>query len=1023
MPTPGSASFASCGAASCRRRARRGQTMRPTGNCASASNVVSTRRPPRGPILAVPEVAHRLNRLEYANAVRDLLAVEIDAAALLPADDSSYGFDNIAGVLKMSSALMERYLAAARTVSRLAVGSPPPAVGTSVYRVSSEVQQHERIDGLPFGTRGGTLIRHTFPQDAEYDIKVGVSGRGGGTPQQLEVSIDGARVKVFALEGRQQPELRVPITGGPHDVAVTFLRVTPDLVEQVREPFLNPDAPSGTGGQTGPVTAVSSVTIAGPYNASGPGDTVSRRRLFTCQPTAIAQEARCARTILSALARRAYRGTVTPAALDVLMRFFDQGRGDGGSFDAGIELALRRLLVSPEFLYRIEADPAPAGGQPATDVYRLGDRELASRLSFFLWSSIPDDALLDAADNGTLRTATGLRTEVRRMLADPKARTLAENFGGQWLQIRNMPTTRPGETFALAFDETLRQAMQRETELLLDSVIRENRGVMELLTADYTFLNERLAQHYNIAGVQGSHFRRVALPADSPRRGLLGHGSILTLTSPAIRTSPVIRGKWILNNILGAPPPDPPPNVPALPDRRTQAKVKTMRERMAEHRSNPVCSTCHSMIDPTGFALENFDAIGRWRTVDESYNAIDASGQLPDGSSFTGVRELRASLATHPERFAHTVTEKLMTYALGRGVEPYDMPAIRKIMRDTAPAGYQVQAIIVGIVQSYPFQYRRTATSRRAAGCRESPITLRQDCHVHCQAVARSADVPAGRRCGDRAALPRRDGAGSRRGAISARCGSGSSTSRTACGRRTFTRRATAARAIQITPVLRAIESLREHAVVISGLSNMPVLANDQGGGVHTRNHSGWLSGVLPKRTEGANITSAKTADQFAADVLGADTSLRSLELTLESNYQVGNCEAGYSCAYLNSTSWRAPNAPLPHESDPRVVFQRLFGDGGTVAARLTQMQKDRSILDSVMESLTALKKRLGVTDQTVMGDYLDAIRDVEQRIQRAERTNDSDAAAGARAADGRTGRVRRARPADARPAAPRLSG
>ncbi len=655
------------------------------------------------------EVAHRLNRLEYANAVRDLLGVEINAVDLLPADDSSYGFDNIAGVLKMSSALMERYLAAARTVSRLAVGSAPPAVGTAVYRVSSEVQQHERIDGLPFGTRGGTLIRHSFPQNAEYEIKVGVTGRGGGPAQQLEVSIDGARVKLFTLEGRQQPELRVPISGGPHDVAVTFLRTTPDLVEQVREPFLNPDAPSGTGGQAGLVSAVSSVTIAGPYNASGPGDTVSRRQVFTCRPETPAQESRCARSILSSLARRAYRGTVPPDALDVLLRFFDQGRADGGSFDAGIELALRRMLVSPEFLYRIEADPAPARGQPAAGVYRLGDHELASRLSFFLWSSIPDAALLDAADQGALRTAAGRRTQVRRMLADPKARTLAENFGGQWLQIRNMPTTRPGETFALAFDETLRQAMQRETELLLDSVIRENRGVMELLTADYTFLNERLAQHYNLPGIQGSHFRRVALAADSPRRGLLGHGSILTLTSPAIRTSPVIRGKWILNNILGAPPPDPPPNVPALPDRRTQAKVKTMRERMAQHRSNPVCSTCHSMIDPTGFALENFDAIGRWRTVDESYNAIDASGQLPDGSSFTGVTELRASLAARPERFAHTVTERLMTYALGRGVEPYDMPAIRTIMREAAAGGFRFQSLILGLVQSYPFLHRRTA--------------------------------------------------------------------------------------------------------------------------------------------------------------------------------------------------------------------------------------------------------------------------------------------------------------------------
>jgi len=662
------------------------------------------------------EVAHRLNRLEYTNAIRDLLAVEINGADMLPADDSSYGFDNIAGVLKMSGALMERYLGAARVISRLAVGSAPPAVGTSVYRVSAEVQQHERLEQLPYGTRGGTLIRHVFPQDAEYDFRVGVSGRGGPTPQQLELSIDGERVKLFTVSGREQPEFRVPVTGGPHDVAVAFLRTTPDLVEQVREPFANPDAPSGTGGQAGVVTAVTSVTIAGPHHASGSGDTPSRRRVFTCTPTAPAQEARCARTILTTLARRAYRGAVTTAQVDVLARFYEQGRKDGGSFENGIELALRRLLVSPEFLYRIEADPAATDPSAAGGVYRINDLELASRLSFFLWSSIPDDALLEAAARGGLRTTAGLLGQVRRMLADPKAHTLAENFGGQWLLIRNMPTTRPGENYALNFDDTLRYAMQRETELLLDSVIRENRGVMELLTADYTFLNERLAQHYGMRGIQGSHFRRVPLPADSPRRGLLGHGSILTVTSPAIRTSPVIRGKWVLNNILGTPPPDPPPNVPALNDRRTQAKVKTVRERLAQHRANAVCATCHSMIDPTGFALENFDAIGRWRTVDESYNPIDASGQLPDGSSFNGVTELRASLAARPERFAHTVVEKLMTYALGRGVEAYDMPAIRKILRDTAGSGYRMQDLMLGIAQSYPFQYRRMpSTAQQAA--------------------------------------------------------------------------------------------------------------------------------------------------------------------------------------------------------------------------------------------------------------------------------------------------------------------
>ncbi len=663
------------------------------------------------------EIVHRLNRIEYANAVRDLLALEMNAPDLLPADDSSYGFDNIAGVLKMSSSLMERYLAAAKVVSRLAVGSPPPAATAAIYRVPLETQQHDRHEQLPFGTRGGTLIRHVFPLNAEYDIKIGITNnRASPEPQQLEVTIDGAQVKLFTLAPRDQPEVRVPLTGGPHNVGVAFLRKTLDLVEQVREPFQNPDAPSGTGGPAGLMPAVASVTIVGPHNAAGPGDTPSRRRVFVCAPTSPSQEARCAKTIVSTLARRAYRGIVAPENVQVLLDFYQKGRADGGSFDNGIEFALRRLLVSPEFLYRIEADPAPRASTAATDsntsaassrVYRISDFELASRLSFFLWSSIPDDELLDAAARGTLRAPAVIEKQVRRMLADPRAETLTQNFGGQWLLIRNLATARPGETYALAFDETLRQSMQRETELFLDSVVRENRGVLELLTANYTFLNERLAQHYGVPNVQGSHFRRVMLPADSPRRGLLGHGSILTVTSPAIRTSPVIRGKWILNNILGAPPPDPPPNVPALSDRRTQAKTQTMRERMSQHRANPVCASCHSMIDPAGFALENFDAIGRWRTVDESFNAIDATGALPDGTAFNGANELRTALTSHPDRFVHTVTEKLLTYALGRGVEYYDMPAVRKILKDTAPDGHRIQSIILGIVKSYPFQFRR----------------------------------------------------------------------------------------------------------------------------------------------------------------------------------------------------------------------------------------------------------------------------------------------------------------------------
>jgi len=671
------------------------------------------------------ETVHRLNRIEYVNSIRDLLGVDM-AEDLLPADDSSYGFDNIAGVLKMSPALMERYLAAAKVVSRSAVGGAPPAPATAIYRVSPETEQHDRIEDLPFGTRGGTLIRHDFPLDAQYDIKITVgSYRGGGEPQELELSIDGARVKLFSVSPRTQPELRVPVKGGPHEVAVAFLRRTPDLIEQVREPFLNPEAPSGTGGgPTGLLPSVASVTIAGPFEATGPGDTPSRRRVFVCTPKRPADEAPCAKTILSTLSRRAYRGNTTPENVRVLLDFYQKDRADGGTFDSGIEFAIRRMLVSPEFLYRVEADPvsrvapgtAPiknASGSPNN--YRISDNELASRLSFFLWSSIPDDELLDAAARGTLKDPAVLEKQVRRMLADPRSETLMRNFGGQWLLVRNMATVRPGENYALTFDETLRRAMQRETELFLDSVMRENRGVMELLTADYTFVNERLAQHYGIPNVQGSNFRRVALPADSPRRGLLGHASILTVTSPAIRTSPVIRGKWILNNILGAPPPDPPPNVPALSDQKTQARVKTMRERMSQHRANPMCASCHNMIDPAGFALENFDAIGRWRLYDDSYNRIDASGVLPDGSAFKDINGLRAALTAHPERFVNTFAEKLLTYALGRGLEYYDMPAVRKILADTAGDNYRMQSIVLGVVRSYPFQYRRIEAAQRPA--------------------------------------------------------------------------------------------------------------------------------------------------------------------------------------------------------------------------------------------------------------------------------------------------------------------
>ncbi len=658
---------------------------------------------------------HRLNRAEYRNVVRDLLAVDVQVEDLLPADDSSYGFDNIGTSLRLSESLVERYLAAAKTVSRLAVGSPPPAVVSETYRVATDRQQHDRQDSLPFGTRGGMFIRHLFPRDAEYDVEVELGrARRGRLQQRLELTVDGEQVAVRIL-GQPSPEddpdlfladgtltVRVTVTAGPHDVGVTFYQNPRSLVEQVREPFQNPRR----GGLSGPIPVVNSVAIRGPYDERGAGETPSRQRLFTCVPATSAEETACATAILTKLARDGYRRPPTPADITLLLEFYEDARAAGGDFEAGIERALRYLLASPDLLFRVEADPvdiSPSG------VYRITDVELASRLAFFLWSSLPDEELLAVAEAGGLSQPAELESQVRRMIADARSVELTKNFAGQWLQLRNLadPSIRPGDPYALAFDESLRQGLITETELFFDSIVRDDRSALNLLNADYTYLNERIAIHYGIPQVQGSHFRRVPLPANSPRRGLLGHGSILTLTSHAIRTSPVLRGKWILNNVLGSPPPDPPPNVPALNDRKTQAKTATMRDRMSAHRDNPACAACHAMIDPAGFALEHFDAIGRWRAVDESYNSIDATGMLPDGTAFDGAAGLRAALVQHPERFVTTLIEKLMIYALGRGVEYYDMPTVRKILRKASADDYRLQTIILAVVQSDPFLLRR----------------------------------------------------------------------------------------------------------------------------------------------------------------------------------------------------------------------------------------------------------------------------------------------------------------------------
>lgn len=689
------------------------------------------------------EAFHRLNRAEYQNAVRDVLAVAVDVTSLLPPDDAGYGFDNIAGVLKVSQSLLERYLAASRKIARVAVGTPPPAPVAETFKVSQYERQYERADGLPFGTRGGTLTKFNFPQDGEYAFRVWFSCNQtsascdpvGGFPDrhELELTIDGARVHVFVMEPEAWAgangiwagnpakwEVRVPVKAGMREVGAAFLKLP--SYEPSDGPRVRFQRPSYEGNM---VTAglgvyqphLNSVTISGPFAPSGgPASTESRRKVFVCPPRGLTPpdvsrgqtptDSSCARRILATVARRAYRRPVSDEDVRSLMTFYDRGRKSGATFDAGIEMALRAMLVSPEFLFRVETEPA--GSMP---VYRVPDLELASRLSFFIWSSVPDDALLDAAVQGRLRDPKVLEREVHRMLADRRARALTSNFVAQWLQLRKLEAVTPSETVFPDFDERLRQGMRRETELFFDAIVREDRGVMDLLTADFTFLNERLAMHYGIDDVKGTQFRRVTLPADSPRRGLLGQASVLTVTSHAIRTSPVIRGKWILENILGSPPPPPPANVPPLPEKPAGTKPASMRDRMAAHRSNPVCAGCHATIDPAGFALENFDAVGRWRARDESSAPIDASGTLPDGSKFGDLQQFRTALVAHPERFVSALTEKLMIYALGRGLEYYDMPAVRRITREAARQDYRFSALMVGIVTSTPFEMRRAAAA------------------------------------------------------------------------------------------------------------------------------------------------------------------------------------------------------------------------------------------------------------------------------------------------------------------------
>lgn len=664
------------------------------------------------------QTLRRLTRTEYQNVVRDLLGVRINATDLLPRDESSHGFDNIT-VGSLSPILLNRYISAAQQISRLAVGASSVKPGGATYRVPADVTQEERVEGLPIGTRGGILISHTFSHDAEYEIRIRLARdrneeiEGLNGKYELDLLIDNKPIQRFTVEPpkvRMDYEsvdrdlwARIPIKAGSHEVGVTFVDRSDALLERKRKPYqvafnmhrhprLSP--------------AVYQVNINGPFDIQGAGDTESRQRIFISQPKCPDEEEASAEKILSNLMQRAFRRPVSKEDLIQPMEFYHEGKSEGG-FESGIELALSSILISPEFLFRIEEDPADL---PPDSPYNISDLHLASRLSFFLWSSIPDEELLDLAIKGKLSQGDTLEQQTLRMLNDPRAHSLVSNFADQWLYLRNLDALTPDARLFPDWDENLRQALRKETELFFENVLKEDQSALELLKADYTFLNERLARHYGIAGVHGSHFRKVVLEGDAKsetrRGGLLKHGSILSVTSYATRTSPVIRGHWILGNLLGAPPPPPPPNVPALEDTSVDANLP-MRERLSAHRENKACARCHDILDPVGFSLENYDAIGRWRNTEKGH-PVDASGGFADGSVFVGVEGLEKAILGRQELFVRTLAEKLLTFALGRGVESYDAPAIRKIIRESAKDDYRMSSVILEVVQSRPFLMRKT---------------------------------------------------------------------------------------------------------------------------------------------------------------------------------------------------------------------------------------------------------------------------------------------------------------------------
>ena len=664
-----------------------------------------------------PPGIHRLNRTEYTNAVRDVLGLQVDATKFLPPDDSTHGFDNIAGALTLSPALMEAYLSAAGKISRLAMGdvsSPSQAV----FEVPNDTAQNYHIEGLPFGTRGGILIKYQFPSDGEYSFKVkGVTGYfqavlGGVKGEQLEVTVDGERVRLFDWDkeisnttGNGKSTQRIPIKAGLHTVGVTFLATNDIPGSELNRPFERTMNTPGSIPGFLFYPHVGQVWVEGPYNSVGAHETASRKKILVCRPATEREETSCARTIAANLVKHAFRRPATSTDVDALMEFYQLGRGDNGTFDDGIEAVLQRVLADPEFVYRLEPEPA---GLAAGKTYHISDVALASRLSFFLWSSVPDDELLNAAAQHRLHEPAVLEKEVRRMLSDPKSSALVNNFTGQWLSVRSLQTSEPVVNLFPDFDDNLRAAYQREVQLFFSSMLHEDRSVLDLLTANYTFVNERLAKEYGIPDVYGPQFRRVDLPADLDiRRGLLGKGALLTVTSNAARTSPVARGKWFLQTFMGVSPPDPPPNVPAIKEAAADvtgnAHIPTMRETMEAHHTNPACASCHKIFEPMGLALENFDAVGAWRTRDGE-SAIDAKDTLVDGTKVDGVVGLRQWVIGRSDQFVRVVTEKMMTYALGRGVEYQDMPMLRSIVHDAAPNHYRFSTIIMGIVKSPAFQ-------------------------------------------------------------------------------------------------------------------------------------------------------------------------------------------------------------------------------------------------------------------------------------------------------------------------------